>query len=966
MNGSPHSNRRISGSALIWLVTILLVALFLRVYRLESLPHGPYYDEAANGLLSADIALGRSYPLFIRSYTGKEVLYFYLVAALMKLLGVNLWALRLTSALLSVLTVGLTYTLVRELFVNEGRERAHWLALFSAALLAISYWNVTISRYGLRAISQPLLQGLTLYFLWRGLRQERPWFLVLGGFFCGATAYTYLASRPFPLVLILFSLWILFDDRRALRKRLGQLLLFGVVAGIVFAPLGYYFLTHPQSFFVRMGQVGLLNLGDEVGGWSALGRAILQTAGMFSLRGTDNWRFNIARRPVFGVVISLFFYIGLLLSIHQIIRGRERWSRAAHFLSLVTLVVMLLPTTLALDEVPHYLRAVGIMPLLFVFPAWGLVSLLDRVRERLPRLPLIWSGTLALLLVGGGTLTFLGYFVDWAGEPYVYYLNDGDVADAARYLNRWETGRQEIFVSSIHYQHPTVALLTPHYAHIRWLVGGDTIVFPGGAEREVLYVFPYQSPLDPSLLERFFPAQALLVEGQGAMGQTAFTAYLFSPEELPQPMPQHPHRVNVGNTLEFLGYDLSGPVSSGEAVDFTLYWRVLQATPVGDWSTFVALRDEWGFQWGRDDFFDYPSAQWRPGDVMVSHKRVEMEVGTPPGEYWLAIGVYSPSLDAPLPPLDEEGRVAGDKIVLGPLQVTRATQPVARTELDIRESREEVLGEALVFLGYDWPRREVRSGEKVYPVLYWQAHRDVAEDYEVTIRLRGQDGAEWLLWQGAPVQGTYPTGQWTEGEIVKDRYALLIDPGIPPGEYEIELQVGVAEGQPLTTRAGVTVLSLGSLQVEVVERQFVVPEIAHPLHINLGDQVELLGYDLESKTVQAGDSLHLRLYWRALTEMAESYTVFTHLLDGANQVWGQKDSPPLGGQYPTTLWMAGEVVSDEYLIPVKDDAPMGEYNIEVGMYRLGTGERLPVLDETGQVVGDRVLLGPVTVEAALP
>ncbi|RLC68815.1 MAG: hypothetical protein DRI52_09475 [Chloroflexi bacterium] len=100
--------------------------------------------------------------------------------------------------------------------------------------------------------------------------------------------------------------------------------------------------------------------------------------------------------------------------------------------------------------------------------------------------------------------------------------------------------------------------------------------------------------------------------------------------------------------------------------------------------------------------------------------------------------------------------------------------------------------------------------------------------------------------------------------------------------------------------------------------------------------------------------------------MAESYTVFTHLLDGQGQVWGQKDNPPMEGRYPTTLWVAGEVVSDEYAVPVRDDAPAGEYTIEVGMYRLETGERLPILDGEGQVMGDRVLLGSVTVENAIP
>jgi hypothetical protein len=77
---------------------------------------------------------------------------------------------------------------------------------------------------------------------------------------------------------------------------------------------------------------------------------------------------------------------------------------------------------------------------------------------------------------------------------------------------------------------------------------------------------------------------------------------------------------------------------------------------------------------------------------------------------------------------------------------------------------------------------------------------------------------------------------------------------------------------------------------------------------------------------------------------------------------GQKDNPPVGGSYPTTLWMPGEVVVDEYAISVAGDAMPGPHVIEVGMYDPNTMARLPVLDPTG-ALGDRVLLGQVEVVA---
>ena len=133
--------------------------------------------------------------------------------------------------------------------------------------------------------------------------------------------------------------------------------------------------------------------------------------------------------------------------------------------------------------------------------------------------------------------------------------------------------------------------------------------------------------------------------------------------------------------------------------------------------------------------------------------------------------------------------------------------------------------------------------------------------------------------------------------------------------------------------------------------------IEHPLQVDLGHRVRLLGYDLDSRAVKPGDIIHLTLYWQCLKEMDEDYTTFTHLLDKGNLIWGQMDRQPLGG--PTSAWFVGMIGADRYDIAVAPDAPPGEYQIEVGMYLLETMERLTAVDEGGQrLPDDRVLLEP--------
>jgi 4-amino-4-deoxy-L-arabinose transferase-like glycosyltransferase len=140
--------------------------------------------------------------------------------------------------------------------------------------------------------------------------------------------------------------------------------------------------------------------------------------------------------------------------------------------------------------------------------------------------------------------------------------------------------------------------------------------------------------------------------------------------------------------------------------------------------------------------------------------------------------------------------------------------------------------------------------------------------------------------------------------------------------------------------------------------------IQHPLRVDLGEQVRLLGYDLSAGEVSPGDTLLLTLYWQALSPMAERYTVFTHLLDAEQAIQAQVDSEPQGGALPTDRWDVGQIVQDNYALVVSPDALPGPHTLEVGMYLLRTLDRLPVRDpDSGAVLGDRVVLGSVEVVA---
>jgi hypothetical protein len=139
------------------------------------------------------------------------------------------------------------------------------------------------------------------------------------------------------------------------------------------------------------------------------------------------------------------------------------------------------------------------------------------------------------------------------------------------------------------------------------------------------------------------------------------------------------------------------------------------------------------------------------------------------------------------------------------------------------------------------------------------------------------------------------------------------------------------------------------------------PPMQYATEANFSRQIKLLGYTLEAEEIKPGDSVQLTLYWQALANMETSYTVFTHLIEQDERIMGQKDNPPVSGLYPTTEWTPGEEIVDRYEIATGPEVPPGEYSIEIGLYELDSGERLPVLDVMGLPQDSHVILGKVRV-----
>jgi hypothetical protein len=121
--------------------------------------------------------------------------------------------------------------------------------------------------------------------------------------------------------------------------------------------------------------------------------------------------------------------------------------------------------------------------------------------------------------------------------------------------------------------------------------------------------------------------------------------------------------------------------------------------------------------------------------------------------------------------------------------------------------------------------------------------------------------------------------------------------------------------------------------------------------VHFDDSVHLTHYEISQARLQAGETLTVTLYWHTRRPLATDYTAFLHLVrdeGGPPQLVAQDDRRPesvrrFGKDVPrfSSGWDVGEVVRDPHALAIPPDTPAGSYQVRVGLYDLGTMQRLP-------------------------
>ena len=1026
------------------LILIMILATYLRYWRIEEVPPGFNSDEAV-GAIGALTTLREGFKYSYDGQGGGGLLGFYFAAAAFYLFGPSIATIRGLAAWASLVGLFAHYWAVRELFRTSFSpltpdalpltplNQARLLALLSTLGLAVSVWHLQLSRVAFAGIGVPFLMLPSIYFLWRGLntyphRSTAKWPFVVSGLLLGSLLYIYLSGAFAPPLYAAFFIgqWLIIflinrtnqksnSDQRSNSDQISRLprrpqpataylttqfwniFVTALTAILVILPIALVVLTSPsdEPGVTRVSQASFLNPNINQGDpWGLLWRSIVGNLGAYGI--SFSWLLGqTPPRLVLPPAIGLMAGLGFLLALWRGLRGQ-----AAYLFTVLWFVMMLLPSILSPDAIPHTLRAVGATNPTYIFVALAIIWIFE----------VIWAGgqrwvrphlapvnfRRAAQGVGLATAVILSFILWRAASNRLYqyfyvfpYTNDTqaayhiyavEMADEIKRDDRAETAfilPRNTAAGDVFRNYTTdflVGLAQPPAAHY-WIIDDESTLAAdltaAAAEHNIIRVVRWKTSkhtgADPKEIIPYYLEKFGDYERTDAFEyfdidtyRLETTAPNFSATETLQPL-----QVNFDGQLQLTGFalgDAGAPdqVAMAQANSNDLLWLRLRwqkssqhsenlkvsALLYADNGQLVSQIDKLLMS----NILQVGSIQWPVGAQEDTYFLIPIPPATPPGQYALHLTVYGGDTLTRLPITSSETTISGATLPLSTLTVLPATKPVDPATLDLALEANQELLSGLTLLGFETlPGENVYSGNEVWGSLIWQAGAQAPEaDLTMSLVAQPLEGeTEFILSEPIGLAGSgYAASQWQPGEVLRGWLKARIAPTLEPGPYDLKLRLATAD-QP---DSEAITLPIGQFQIQGWNRIFDRPTPQVEMGASFNQQALLVGLDADATQISPGEVLNTRLYWQAENEFDQNYTAFIHVIGPDGLLYGQMDHIPGGGAFPTTGWLSGEYLADEYSISISPEAPPGAYQLAIGLYNSTTGQRLTVSNSDCQTV----------------
>jgi hypothetical protein len=399
-------------------VALTFAAGVLRFWRLGAVPNIINGDEGLIGVWAQDIghASGTLTTPFA-AMDGVGTIYLAVMQGVFTLLGPTTFALRLLPAIAGTLAIPATYLLTRSLL----GVRAAWVA---ASLLALSHVHIHFSRtVAVSYIYATLFVPLALYFLLSGLERRSSLRLTLAAVMVGIHINIYVDGWVWLVLLgLLLAAWAVVDRHRIWASR-GLLAYFGLVTGLIMAPMVIWGFQSPDAFSSRLAVDGTFSSGWLAHEAVATGNhPVWIVAELFAFAlGTFTLHpfadFYGIRVPTLDPVTGVLWVIGLALALWRTRSPRMLLLNGWFWGGVVALGVVTIP-----PSTYHY-RLLVVLPAACILAALAL----ETACNWLARLPLVATlqhpyardvgiGTLVVLILIIGRLNFATYYETFASS----------------------------------------------------------------------------------------------------------------------------------------------------------------------------------------------------------------------------------------------------------------------------------------------------------------------------------------------------------------------------------------------------------------------------------------------------------------------------------------------------------------------------------------------------------------------
>lgn len=441
-----------------WIIfsIIILVAIFLRFYKLGQIPVSLYWDEVAILADAKSVAQtgmdmhGRAwYQVMYPSYGDYKLpVYIWLASLSVKLFGSSEWALRLPSALAGIGTVVVAGLLARRLleFINDKTKYSREIQLLTMGVVAVAPWSVMFSRTAFEGHLAQFLVGSSILLIFTVKKKICPGAILLGAL----ATYAYFSVRFVWPIVFICSYFLASSKKKELSSK--KILINSLF--IILSLLIYFISLMPMmrsdlyqaSNQFRLSAQSVLNSQDyallsnqyrEMAGNGLIDRVIFHRHFLMLRELAKNYSDHLSLDYLFlsgdsnlrhGTgIFGLFPLLLVIPFLASFIYLSKKKSIPVLLLLMIWWIFALLPASVP-ETTPHALRSLNALIPLSIMIGFGVIYLLEKVGSQKPKSKsqkLEIESVLSVLIIMISALPFIYHYFTVYPKESAFDWQDG-------------------------------------------------------------------------------------------------------------------------------------------------------------------------------------------------------------------------------------------------------------------------------------------------------------------------------------------------------------------------------------------------------------------------------------------------------------------------------------------------------------------------------------------------------------